>query len=214
MFIFSNLAISLDGKIALQDRSHFPLGTDVDRKQMQVLRKRCDAIVMGASTIRSFKKPCLVRDAKWKTQPANVLISSKLAKLSPQWPFFTDKRIRRILFVKSTPPAQRLKVFAHTSEIILLKKNVPTAIQIIRELKKRGFKNILVEGGGEVMWNFVSQNLIQEYHITVTPKILGGDKNPTLVDGPGFQANEILNLRFKNCRRVKNELFLVYQRVY
>src|SRR5436190_2244479 len=86
MFIFSNLATSLDGKIATADRSHFYLGTPADRLQMQVLRKKADAIVMGASTLRSFKGPLLIRGAK--SHPLNVVVSSTLSGISPAWRFF------------------------------------------------------------------------------------------------------------------------------
>jgi riboflavin biosynthesis pyrimidine reductase len=44
IFVFSNLATSVDGKIATQSREFFPLGTPADWKQMQVLRREADAI--------------------------------------------------------------------------------------------------------------------------------------------------------------------------
>src|SRR6478672_6851800 len=52
MFIFSNLAISLDGKIGTRKRNLFPLGTAEDRREMNILRLQCDALLMGASTLR------------------------------------------------------------------------------------------------------------------------------------------------------------------
>jgi riboflavin biosynthesis pyrimidine reductase len=55
MFVFSNLATSLDGKIATVSRVHFPLGSPADRRQMLVLRKRADAVIVGASTLRAYQ---------------------------------------------------------------------------------------------------------------------------------------------------------------
>jgi riboflavin biosynthesis pyrimidine reductase len=102
-FIFSNLATSLDGKINLAGKGHFPLGTRADWLEMQRLRKKADAIVFGASTLRGFKAACCVEDASWplKRQPVNVVLSSKLEGLSPKWSFFTDSRIRRILIAQA-----------------------------------------------------------------------------------------------------------------
>ncbi len=213
MFIFSNLAISLDGKIATANRIHFPLGTDYDRKQMQVLRRKCDAVLMGASTLRAFKRPCLVKNTK--KQPVNVILSSKLKGISPDWPFFKDTHLKRILFVDSRISSKKLRDFKENSKIIRLKPETPkntTARQIIRVLEQFKIRCLLIEGGGGVMWDFVSQNLIDEYHVTLTPWLIGGGKSPTLVDGLGFFPDEVIGLKLKKCRRIGDELYLTYCR--
>jgi riboflavin biosynthesis pyrimidine reductase len=81
MFVFSNLATSIDGKIASKDRGHFLLGTPEDRRLMQVLRAKSDVVVFGASTLRTHQRPCIVRPSEakgLKRQPANAVISSRL----------------------------------------------------------------------------------------------------------------------------------------
>ena len=60
------------------------------------------------------------------------------------------------------------------------------------------------------MWDFVQLNLINEYHVTLTPRVIGGTHAPTLVDGAGFTPARVVNLRLKSLRRVKDELYLVY----
>jgi riboflavin-specific deaminase-like protein len=211
MFVFSNLAMSLDGKIATQDRSLFLLGTPEDRKQMQVLRKKSDAILMGASTLRTYQRPCLIAGSK--TQPLNVLLSSSLEGVSPEWPFFKSTQIQRVLFLGQSISPSRHRQFERSSKIIVLKKPTPKspiARQVIRSLEKLGIKNLLVEGGGGVMWDFVQYNLIDEYHVTLTPRVLGGIHSPTLVDGLGFTPKNSLQLKLKHCRIVKDEIFLTY----
>jgi riboflavin-specific deaminase-like protein len=212
MFIFSNLAISLDGKIATQSRAHFPLGTSADREQMHVLRAQSDAILMGASSLRAFKKPLLVPAAEQRT---NIIVSTTLKNISPAWKFFTDRSIPRLLFVGPSVSRTHLKKFEKSSELFILKKptsKLSTATQVVRELEKRGIKNLLVEGGGSLMWDFVSENLIDEYHVTVTPRLLGGTESPTLVDGPGFEPSQVLNLKLSQCRVVGDELYLIYRK--
>jgi 2,5-diamino-6-(ribosylamino)-4(3H)-pyrimidinone 5'-phosphate reductase len=111
--------------------------------------------------------------------------------------------------------AQGLARFEKTSEIVPLKKptaRLSTAVQVVRALEKRGFKKLLVEGGGAVMWDFVRENLIDEYHVTLTPWAIGGRDAPTLIDGEGFTAKNALKLRLKSCRRVGDELYLIYKK--
>jgi riboflavin-specific deaminase-like protein len=217
IFVFSNLATSLDGKIATASREPFYLGTPADRRQMQVLRKKCDVLLMGAGTLRTYQKFCGIRNAPAKRQPANAIVSASLEGVSPKWPFFQDPELRRLIFVtspKNLTPARR-RAFEKTSEIVELgpiTAQRPTAVWILEALQKRGYQRLLVEGGGEMMWHFASRNLIDEYNVTLTPKIVGGSDSPTLVEGKGFAPNDILELKLHRCRRLGDELYLVYRK--
>jgi riboflavin-specific deaminase-like protein len=218
MYVFSNLATSVDGKIATASRELFPLGTPEDRKLMQVLRKKSDVVLFGAASLRAFKKPCTVGGPlakNLKKQPANAVLSTTLSGVDPQWPFFTREGFHRILFVVANAPRKNLAPFEKSCELVVLKKSTPqlsTAMQVIRALETRGYGKLLVEGGGSVMWDFVRENLIDEYHVTITPRLLGGTEAPTLVDGDGFEPRDVLNLKLARCRKVGDELYLTYKK--
>lgn len=216
MHVFSNLATSLDGKIATTSRVLFPLGTAEDLRMMQVLRKRSDVVVFGASSLRAYRKPCTVGGPLargLKKQPANAVLSTAMEGISPRWPFFTQGGFHRVLFVSEKAPAANLRPFERSCEIVSLRKATPrlsTAQQVLRKLDERGYAKILVEGGGHVMWDFVRENLIDEYHVTLTPRLIGGTEAPTLVDGQGFEPSKVVNLKLKSCRKAGDELYLVY----
>jgi len=209
MFIFSNLATSIDGKIATHSRVNFLLGTPEDHRMMSVLRAKADAVIMGASTLRAFKGAVLVKGKK--KHPINIVLSGTLAGISPRWKFFTETQTRKILFVGPDAPEARVREFEKVSVVCRLKKSTaPMSLQIVKHLEKLGVKKLLVEGGGGLMWDFVQLNLIDEYHVTLTPRVIGGTHAPTLVDGVGFTPHRVVNLKLKNVRKVGNELFLVY----
>jgi 5-amino-6-(5-phosphoribosylamino)uracil reductase len=218
MLIFSNLATSLDGKIATTSRVHFPLGTAHDRSLMQKLRRQSDAVLFGASTLRAYRKPCIVGGKAaqgLKSQPTNVVLSSALEGISAQWPFFVQEGFRRILFTGAKTDKKLIARFEKRSEVILLKKptvRLSTAAHIVRALETRGFRRLLIEGGGNVMWDFVREDLIDEYYVTLTPRLLGGSLAPTLVDGSGFKPPEVVNLKLSRCRKIGDELYLVYKK--
>ncbi len=216
MFIFSNLATSLDGKIAPVDRADFPLGTPEDREQIQRLRRECDAILFGASTLRSFQKFCHTNGlAPGHPEPMNVVMSSKLEGISPKLPFFTEAGVRRTLFVSADLSDRKLAPFRKTSQVHFLKKGSsknPPILRLLKALEKQGVRRLLVEGGGTVMAHFAEHDLIDEYHVTLTPRILGGASAPTLVDGQGIPALKSLKLKLEQCRVVGDELYLVYRR--
>ena len=212
MKIISNLAISLDGKIAPAHPGFFKLGTETDWKKMQELRGEVDAVIFGASTLRAYKGFAATPDRDGP-QPANVIISSKLEGLSLSSPFFKRADRKRILVTTKPVPKSVATRFSKVSELLALKpaqkKNVARAI--VSELRKRGMKTLLVEGGGSLMWEFAKENLIDEYHLTLTPRLLGGKAAPTLIEGEGFKPAKALNLKLVEARVVGDEIFLVYR---
>jgi 5-amino-6-(5-phosphoribosylamino)uracil reductase len=221
MFIFSNLATSVDGKIATASRAYYPLGTSEDRRVMGILRAQADAVIVGAGTLRTFHSPMLVEvEGAAKTrkkpgrrkQPINIVVSSHLEGLSTKWDFFTSKQTRKILFCQTGTSEIQIRKFKPFAEIFVLDKKAPSAVQIVRVLKKLGIGKLLVEGGGGLMWDFAKPGLIDEFHVTLTPKILGGTEAPTLVDGAGFEPKQVLNLKLKECRQFGDELYLVYKK--
>ena len=216
MFIFSNLATSLDGKIAPVRPALFPLGTAEDRRHMIRLRREADAILFGASTLRAYRKYCHTPGLpNGRAEPVNVVLSSRLEGISPDWPFFKARGVRRILLVSFDAPVARIKRFERTCEVIRLSKpsaKKPLVLQVIDALEKREVSRLLVEGGGGVMALFAEKNLIDEYHVTLTPRILGGASAPTLVDGAGMSGPQSLKLTLRQCRVLGDELYLVYSR--
>ncbi len=222
MIIRSNLAITLDGKIARAGGKYQALGSPNDRNEMQRLRALSDVVIIGASTLRQHKQACL-KNVPGADKPKTVLshsfcnavISRQLENISVNWPFFKAPNLRRILFVTTNELTKaQEKLFAKTSEIVVLKKSSRTsaAEQMIKYLESAGFSRLLVEGGGELMWDFVSHNLIDEYHVTLTPKLLGGKLSPTLVEGTGFTFKQMLSLDLTQVRQVNSELFLTYRK--
>jgi 2,5-diamino-6-(ribosylamino)-4(3H)-pyrimidinone 5'-phosphate reductase len=208
VYVLSNLAVSLDGKIAPRDRRFFKLGSAADLKEMLRLRKRAGAVIIGASTLRPYRKASPSGRAGF----INAIVTSSLAGLSPHWPFFNDRRVERILFTTKRAPLARKQLFSRNSTVISGGAKVSPR-KILRELERRGVRRAIVEGGGTLMWDFARENLIDEYHVTLTPRILGGKDAPTLVDGLGFTGKESLRLKLVSVKRRGSELFLIYKKL-
>jgi 5-amino-6-(5-phosphoribosylamino)uracil reductase len=57
-------------------------------------------------------------------------------------------------------------------------------------LKKRGIKNLMVEGGSTLNWNLLKLGLVDELRLIHMPFIVGGEDTPTFVGGEGFKSLE------------------------
>jgi riboflavin biosynthesis pyrimidine reductase len=71
---------------------------------------------------------------------------------------------------------------------------------------------LLCEGGGELNDALFRAGLVDELHLTICPKIIGGRLAPTIADGLGaLKLDQAARLQLKSARRLGDELFLVYR---
>ena len=210
--VLSNLAISLDGKIAPVNKAMYSLGTAHDLAWLLHLRDSADVVVMGASTLRAFRGPCFPK--KERDTFANVVLTDRGEGIDPDWPFFHAPRLDRYIFHSGKIPRPLADRLLMTCHLVPLKKSESVARQVVQILsKERGLSRILVEGGGHVMWEFVREDLIDDFYVTLTPKILGGVKAPSLVAGSGFPAGGERNLKLVSAKKVKDEIYLHYRKL-
>ena len=160
--IFSNLAISLDGKIspALKTADRFP--SENDRRRMDELRFESDAVILGANTIRQDPFPVKLRYpdlAKKKKHPLNVVLSHNL-NFPLRSRFFESNETNRLIFTTPLAPKEKIDDLKKSSEIIIMKDKIITPECVVKELAKRGVESLLVEGGGEILFSFLKSKLI------------------------------------------------------
>ena len=217
--VIVNMAVSVDGRINSRTRERFALGSEHDRRLMDVLRERADAVLIGAGTVRHDGHPMLLRYpdlvAKRKRRgesahPVNVVLSGDLDL--PVQRFFAGDATRRIIFTTRRATAARIRKFQRVAEVVVLPGKHPSAPRVVEELHKRGLKRLILEGGGEVHFPFAKAGLVDEWYITITPRLIGGRNSPSFLDGEGFVKKNHIQLKLVSLRRVKDELFLRYKK--
>ena len=83
-------------------------------------------------------------------------------------------------------------------------------LQDTKALGKSGVSSVLVEGGGEVHWSFLSEGLAQRVHAFLAPLVLGGRDAVPAVGGDGFASpQEGVRLKFVEVRRLDGDLVIV-----
>ena len=216
-FVYANLAVTLDGKIASFDREDFSLGSKADRLEMDRLRARADAVIWGGETLRTARHPARVRveslvdergERGLPPHPVNVLVT-KSGEFPDKLPWFEADEIERFIFTTPEGARRLTEDRAGGAHIVVLDEAEPLAPQVLAHLGECGMKNVLLEGGGSLVWEFARH--IDEFHVTLTPWLAGGASAPTLVDGPGFPSGEFLGLTLVEVRREGDELFLRYK---
>ena len=116
--------------------------------------------------------------------------------------------------MRDRPTSQTEKLKKFPVEIMIIGENQVNIKSLIKILSKRKIKTILLEGGGTINWEFIKNNLVDEFFITITPFILGGKDAITLVQGEGFdKITKSHKLRLNVIKRLENDLFLHYSKL-
>lgn len=214
-----NMAVSVDGRITTRTREHFALGSENDRRLMDELRARADAVIVGAGTVRHDGWPMTLRYDDLRRRrvargrsphPVNVVLSSAL-DLPIGAHFFQAPGTERIVFTTRRAPAARVKRFGRVAEVVVLPGRTLTPAAIVNRLHARGLHHLLLEGGGEIHFAFAKAGLVDRLYVTVTPRLIGGTEAPSLLDGRGFLRRDHLRLELESVRRKGDEVFLRYR---
>ena len=208
--IFS-AAITLDGKLATRTGDS-KLSSKADKNRVHRLRSKVDAILIGKNTAKLDDPILSVHHAK-KKNPTRIILDSNAMIRTNSRIFKTCSKIPTIIVVTKKAPKQNLnKLEKFPIQIIACGNNTVNIKKLLAILKKKGIKDILVEGGGITNWAFVKENLVDEAIITVTPYLIGGMTSTTLVDGYGFSTiAKSLKLKLKNVTKIKNEVIIHYE---
>ena len=208
--IFS-AAITLDGKLATRT-GESKLSSKKDKIRVHKLRGKVDAILVGKNTVKIDDPLLSVHNIK-KKNPMRIILDSNATISTNSKILKTSPKISTIIVVSKKAKKRNLqKLEKFPVEIIVCGSYSVNIKKLLLLLKRKGIKNILVEGGGKTNWAFVKENLVDEAIITITPYLVGGMNATTLVDGDGFSTiTESPKLKLKNITKMKDEVILYYK---
>ncbi|TFH00541.1 MAG: 2,5-diamino-6-(ribosylamino)-4(3H)-pyrimidinone 5'-phosphate reductase [Nitrosopumilus sp.] len=208
--IILSAAMSIDGKIATVT-GESKLSSKKDLIRLHKLRSQVDAILIGRNTVARDDPLLTVRFSKGKN-PLRIILDSRGTISEKSKILQTSHKVNTIIVASkkiSNKNLQKLKNFP--IEIIIAGEKEVDVNLLVKILRKRKIKTVLLEGGGTINWEFIKNNLVDEFFITLTPLILGGKKAITLVQGEGFsKISKSSKLRLKRITRLENELVLNY----
>jgi len=211
MRVVSNAAISLDGRINTRERRCAFLGSPRDHARMSRLRADADAVLVGGATFRNWPHAALpdkTERHRLRGRPWNVVVSRRL-DLPFDADFFSEPAIRPLL-LSSTGVGAMVPGLAAEHEAWAGESNDIPVPWMLAQLERRGVERLLVEAGGDLLFQFLAAGAIDEMFVTLCPRVIGGDA-PTLADGAGFDLADAARLRLRATEVEGDEIFLHYE---
>ena len=186
-YVHAKWAMSLDGKIATRTGDSKWISNEASRRRVHELRGRMDAILVGIGTALA-DDPLLTARPPGARTACRVVLDSK-ARLPVHSQLANTARQVPTLIVTRTNDATALA--ASGCEILTLSNEPegrPGVAALLAEMGRRRWTNLLVEGGSTIFGTFFDLGAVDEAHIFVVPKLIGGARSKTPVGGRGFEA--------------------------
>jgi riboflavin biosynthesis pyrimidine reductase len=162
-YVFTNFALTLDGRATLGGRSG-AIGSDTDTAMLVGLRSRADALMIGAGTMR----------AERYGRVADRLMCIVSGQLDLPWDadLFTCGEGRVVVFTSSeddppqTPTPVEVERYPGTVDLV-------AAMRHLRQ--EHGIRSLLSEGGPHLHAQLIEADLVDELFVTHAPKLAGGE---------------------------------------
>jgi riboflavin-specific deaminase-like protein len=223
-FVFVNMAMTADGKIATANRAISSFGSRRDFTHLLELRATADAVMCGARTadaepINLGPGPAKYRRLRLRHGLAEYnlrIIVSGSGTINPRAHVFRHRFSPIIVLTTARAGHRRLtRLRTLADEVKIVGRSEIDWPRALAWLRRRwNVQRLLCEGGGELNAALFRAGLVNELHLTVCPKILGGRNAPTIAEGIGFpKLSQAARFRLASAKRVGDELFLVYRAV-
>ncbi|MCC6274615.1 MAG: RibD family protein [Leptospiraceae bacterium] len=207
-YIFLNMAMTLDGKVARPDGKWYGLNTRSDKTKMDIIRSKADALIVGKSSIINDDPEVKIRYAKHVKSPRPVVLL-QTSSLPRNRKIFSEKPI---LFCTSANHSKIQDELGDLAEVHCISENpIITPSAALEKLTSLKFQSILLEGGPRLNHSFLKENLIDKLYITIVPYLIGKKSLPAIVDGDTeFMDFDKLKWKLISMQNENNEIFLEY----
>ncbi len=181
-WVLTNMVTSIDGATAVGGVSG-PLGGPADMAVFRAIRSVADAVIVGAGTAvaENYRPPrpdtavAAARQAQGRAERLTIAVVTASLNLDPSLALFNDSAYRPLIITVEQAPEQRRSVLEQTADIVVAGVSRVDLRLALDELSRRGHKNILVEGGPSLNGQFIAGDLIDEWNLTLSPVLAGGN---------------------------------------
>ena len=215
------MAMTADGKIATANHAVSSFTSARDHEHLLALRATADGVMAGARTVDSAPINLGPGPAKFRRQRLRRglaeynlrVIVSRSGSVNPRAKVFRQRFSPILILTTRRAHRGRLKQLRALADAVKIcgrkEINFSAALRWLR--KQFGVKRLLCEGGGELNSALFRAGLVDELHLTISPKVFGGRHAPTIADGRGLERlARAERFKLKSIHWDSGELFTVF----
>jgi 5-amino-6-(5-phosphoribosylamino)uracil reductase len=211
-YVLLSCATSADGYLDDASPRRLILSGPADLDRVDEVRAGCDAILVGAQTVRADNPRLLIRDPRRSARraarglpghPARVTLTNT-GDLDPHAHFFTPGALR--LVYCATPAIARARARLGESAVLIDAGDPLSLDLILKDLAERGVVRVLVEGGARVLGEFLARDVADELNLAIAPFFVGDPKAARL----NVPVSDVNPMTLAEVRRVDEMVVLRY----
>jgi len=178
-FVILKWAQTLDGRISTRQGMPPTISGPQAHRWVHRLRARVDAILVGVNTVLADDPQLIARGVRVRRIAARVVLDSKLRLPLESRLARTAKEVPTVVMTTETGLSMRRR---HAEALQRASVEIVTCRarsgrvdldDVLRQLGDRHMTNLMVEGGGEVLSEFLRRDLADEAYVFVSPRLLG-----------------------------------------
>lgn len=216
-YVLLSCAMSIDGYLDDGSAERLLLSNEADLDRVDAVRAGCDAILVGAATIRNDDPRLVVRSPARRARravrglrptPVKVTVTER-AKLDADARFFTVGDSPKLVYCASDTVEQARDQLGQVATVV--DGGRPVAMRsVCEDLHRRGLRRLMVEGGGTVLTQFLAGGLADELQLVVAPFFVGRSSGRRLVDDGAFPWSPRRPARLVESRALGEVVLLRY----
>ncbi|MFL5862360.1 MAG: RibD family protein [Solirubrobacteraceae bacterium] len=216
-YVLLSCGMSIDGYLGSASPRRLELSNSADFDRVDAVRASCDAIMVGANTVRSDNPRLLVRsqdrrDARTARglppSPKKVTVTERV-ELDPRADFFTAGEAEKLVYCSSRAVVDACSRLGCVATVVDGGRRVQMR-SLTEDLGARGVQRLMVEGGGKVHTQFLTDNLADELQLVVAPFFVGDSRATRFVGDGRFPWNPSRRATLAEVRQIGDVVLLRY----
>jgi len=216
-YVLLSCSVSLDGYLDSATEERLLLSNDADFDRVDEVRSGCDAIMVGAATVRNDNPSLLVRSERRRRRrvasglpgtPLKVTLTAG-GDLDPGGRFFTRGDREKLVYCPTSTAATAEANLDKVATVVDLGTRVRMRA-VAEDLYERGVHRLMVEGGGTVHTQFLTEGLADELHLVVAPFFVGDSRARRFVGDGRFPWCAEHRARLVETRPIGDVVLLRY----
>jgi 5-amino-6-(5-phosphoribosylamino)uracil reductase len=209
--------VSLDGYLDAASSERLVLSNAADLERVDRVRAGCDAILVGASTVRNDNPRLVVRAAELREErrsrglpdtPMKVTVTGR-AELDPCGNFFTTGDCEKLVYCATRAVPLACCRFGSIATVVDGGDPVDLGC-VVRDLHARGVERLMVEGGSQVHTQFLTAGLADELQLVVAPFFVGNSAAKRFVGDGAFPWHPGHRAHLAETRQIGDVVLLRY----
>lgn len=210
-YVVMKSAMTLDGKISAYTGDSKWVTNEKSRQLVHQLRHNLKGIMVGINTVLK-DNPQLNCRIENGVNPTRIIVDSNLRIPLDANVLKLENNDKCIVATTTNCDIHKKEQLINMGIDIIETTPLDNKVDLkglMIKLGEQDIDSILLEGGGNLNFSMLQNKLVDKVMCFVAPKIIGGDKSKTPVEGVGIEKmNDAINIKNIEVKNIDNDILI------